>query len=84
MEYDGLIDKLIDDIIPNHFGVPVGMESRQRIMEVSKTYSKARGDNDADWVEDSAKKDEQSTEEIRNASELFLSKSYSELQKYSD
>lgn len=84
VEYDGLIDKLIDDIIPNHFGVPVGMESRQRIMEVSKTYSKARGDNDADWVEDSAKKEEQSTEEIRNASELFLSKPYSELQKYSD
>ena len=85
VEYDGLIDELLDDIIPNHFGVTVDEEARQRVLEVSKTYSKAKTKTrgGVDWVEDSEKKEAHSTPEIRSASELFLSKSYSELKKYS-
>ena len=84
VEYDGLIDKLLDDIIPNHFGVAVDEEARQRVLEVSKTYSKAKASaRDAGWVEDSEKKESNSTPEIRDASELFLSKSYSDLKKHS-
>ena len=82
VEYDGLIDKLLDDIIPNHFGVPIDDEARQLVLGVSKTYSKAKN-RGVDWVEDSEKKEAQSTPEIRGASELFLSKSYSDLKKYS-
>jgi hypothetical protein len=82
VEYDGLIDKLLDDIIPNHFGVLLDGEARQRVLKVSKTYSKAKN-RSVDWVEDSEKKEAHSTPEIRGASELFLSKSYSDLKKYS-
>ncbi len=86
VEYDGLIDQLLDNIIPNHFGVTVDEEARQRVLEVSKTYSKAKTKTRGgkDWVEDSEKKEAHSTPEIRSASELFLSKSYSELKKYSN
>jgi len=52
------------------------------VLHVSKTYSKAKS-HGKDWVEDSEKKEAHSTPEIRGASELFLSKSYSELKKYS-
>ena len=84
VEYDGLIDKLLDDIIPNHFGVTVDDKARQRVFEVSKTYSKAKTRSvDVNWVEDSEKKEAHSTSEIRGASELFLSQSYTELKKYS-
>jgi len=84
VEYDGLVDALLDEIIPNHFGVTVDEEARQRVLEVSKTYSKAKTrTHEVDWVEDSEKKEAQSTPEIRSASGLFLSKSYSELKKYS-
>ena len=84
MEYDGIIDKLLDDIIPNHFGVTVDDKARQRVFEVSKTYSKAKTRSvDVNWVEDSEKKEAHSTPEIRGASELFLSQSYIELKKYS-
>ncbi len=82
VEYDGLIDKLLDDIIPNHFGVAVDEEARQRVLEVSKTYSKAKA-HDVGWVEDSEKKVSHSTPEIRGASELILSKSYSDLKNQS-
>jgi hypothetical protein len=82
VEYDGVVDKLLDDIIPNHFGVAIDYEARQRVLKVSKTYSKAKN-HGVDWVEDSEKKVAHSTPEIRGASELFLSKSYSDLKKYS-
>ena len=82
VEYDGLIEKLIQDIIPNHFGVQVDEEARQRILDVSTVYSKSKGGN-KDWVEDSERKEVGSTPEIRSASELFLSQSYAKLKKHS-
>ena len=82
VNYDGLVDKLIQSVIPNHFGIVVDDAARQRILDVAKTYSKSKTKT-KDWVEDSRTKNIRSTPEIRDASETFLSDSYSELKKYS-
>eukprot|EP00571_Detonula_confervacea_P010263 CAMPEP_0172298702 /NCGR_PEP_ID=MMETSP1058-20130122/1234_1 /TAXON_ID=83371 /ORGANISM="Detonula confervacea, Strain CCMP 353" /LENGTH=461 /DNA_ID=CAMNT_0013007989 /DNA_START=73 /DNA_END=1455 /DNA_ORIENTATION=- len=74
VEYDGLVDKLIQSIIPNHFGIDIDEAARQRILDVAKVYSKSKTDK-KDWVEDSRKKDKRSTPEIRAASTTFLSAS---------
>jgi hypothetical protein len=83
VEYEGLVDKLIERIIPAHFGINVDESARQNILSVSQIYSKSKPGRSKDWVEDSEKKDIQSTLEIRAASEKFLSKSYFELKKHS-
>jgi len=83
VEYDGLVEKLIQTVIPNHFGVEVDEAARQRILDVSKIYSKSKDGGNKDWVEDSRRKDVGSTPEIRAAGEMFLSHSYSELRKLS-
>lgn len=82
VEYDGIIDKLIDDIIPNHFGVEVDEEARARILDVSTKYSKSAHNGVKDWVEDSEKKENMATSKIREASELFLEESYNELKSF--
>ncbi|KAL3781698.1 hypothetical protein HJC23_009916 [Cyclotella cryptica] len=82
VEYDGLVDKLISDIIPNHFGIEMTSDARQRILDVSKTYSKNKGPRKSEWEEDSEKKEDRATKEIKDASELFMTESYTELQKF--
>ena len=84
VDYDGLVDNLIETVIPTHFGVPVDDVARQRIMDVSKIYSKSKPGqgHGKDWVEDSKTKDERSTDEIRVASEQFLKGSYTKLKEY--
>lgn len=81
VEYDSLVDKLIQSVFPDHFGIDVDETARQRILDVSKIYSKSKNGS-KDWVEDSRKKDIRSTPEIRAASETFLSRSYSELKTF--
>lgn len=81
VEYDNLVDKLIKKIIPVHFGVSIDNEASQRILDVSKIYSKSKGAA-KDWKEDSEAKEIGSTSKIRHASELFLQGSYEELQKH--
>ncbi|KAL9190147.1 hypothetical protein ACHAXT_007358 [Thalassiosira profunda] len=82
VNYDGLVDTLIEKVIPDHFGVAVDEDARQRILDVSKKYSKGKGE-EKDFVEDSETKDKHSTPEIREASDTFLSESYKELKQYS-
>jgi len=81
VEYDNLVTKLIQDIIPIHFGIKVDENARQRILNVSTVYSKSKN-GDKDWLEDSSTKDARSTLEIRAASEKFLLHSYLELKKF--
>lgn len=82
VEYDGLVDKLIADIIPNHFGVEMTEEGKQNILEVSKTYSKNKGAEKSEWSEDSEKKEERASKEIVDASGIFMTKSYDELKTF--
>lgn len=81
IEYDGLVENLIAHVIPNHFGIKVGNEERQRILDVSTVYSKSKSKS-IEWVEDSNTKEESATVMIRDASKQFLENSYNELQKY--
>lgn len=82
VEYDGLVDKLISDIIPNHFGIEMTSDARQRILDVSKIYSKNKGPRKSKWEEDSEQKEDRASKEIRDASKFFLTTSYTELQKF--
>jgi len=82
VEYDNLIDKLISKIIPDHFNIPIDDDAKERIQIVGGTYSKSKGGDNKVWVEDSKKKDDHSTPQIRSASDKFLSSSYTELKKY--
>lgn len=75
------MDTLVERVFPDHFGLGVDETARRRIMDVSKVYSKSKGGN-KDWIEDSEAKDEHSTPEIRQASERYLSGSYTELKEY--
>jgi len=82
VEYDNLIEKLIRNVIPNHFGIRVDETARQHILNIAKIYSKSRT-GDRDWAEDGGSKDARSTPEIRVASTKFLSRSYSKLKECS-
>jgi len=82
VEYDGLVDKLISGIIPNHFGIEMTSDARQRILDVSKIYSKNKGPRKSQWEEDSEQKEDRASKGIRDASTLFMTKSYTELQKF--
>ena len=82
VEYDGLVDKLIAFVFPNHFGLEVDEVAKQKILDVAKVYSKSKTGTEKEWVEDSRTKMQLATPEIRGAAEAFLSKSYSELKKY--
>ena len=68
VEYDGIIEKLINDVIPNHFSVEMTKDAEERIRNVSKTYSKAKTGNN-EWVEDSEKKEDRATPAIQDASD---------------
>ncbi len=60
VEYDNLIEKLIRNVIPNHFGIRVDETARQHILNIAKIYSKSRT-GDRDWAEDGGSKDACST-----------------------
>merc|ERR1719491_2694531 len=40
VNYENIVDKLITDVIPNHFKVSMAGDQRERIIEVSNQYSK--------------------------------------------
>lgn len=79
INYEHLVDKLITDVIPNHFNVSMVEEQRERIIEVSGHYSKDKKHSGAEWKDDSERKEEHASPEIREASKTFLYPSYSAL-----
>ena len=82
VEYDNLVEKLISSVIPDHFGIDMTVEGEANIRAISKTYSKSKG-GEKTWVEDSQRKEVESTPEIREASDTFLAESYVELKRTS-
>lgn len=80
LNYENIVDKLITNIIPNHFNVPVIEESRKRIIEVSAQYSKGKANRGGVWKDDSESKNENASSELREASNTFLYPSYNSLQ----
>lgn len=78
VNYDTLPDILMDDIIPNYFlpaGSTFGEREKENIRRVSGVYSKGHGKT-KEWVEDSDKKEQTATDQIRQAASIFLQSSY--------
>ena len=80
VNYENLPKALYQTILPDHFGVPTTETEIERILKVSSQYSKGRGNKNKEWQEDSARKEEEASAEIRQAAKIFLYKSYQELQ----
>jgi len=80
INYENIVDKLITNIIPHHFKVPVVEERRKRIIEISGLYSKGKQHRGGEWKDDSEAKNEMASSEIREASKTFLYPSYDSLQ----
>eukprot|EP00555_Chaetoceros_dichaeta_P014549 CAMPEP_0198271418 /NCGR_PEP_ID=MMETSP1447-20131203/49118_1 /TAXON_ID=420782 /ORGANISM="Chaetoceros dichaeta, Strain CCMP1751" /LENGTH=272 /DNA_ID=CAMNT_0043963997 /DNA_START=534 /DNA_END=1352 /DNA_ORIENTATION=- len=80
LNYENIVDKLITNIIPNHFNVPMKEESRKRIIEVSGQYSKGKAHKAGVWKDDSAAKSDNASSELREASNIFLYPSYKSLE----
>jgi len=77
VNYENLVNKLIDRVIPQHFNVPMTEDGRQRVIEVSNHYSKGGTFREkSKWEEDSETKEKNSTPEMKEASELYLIESY--------
>jgi hypothetical protein len=83
VSYDDFIEKFMDHILPDHFGVDLDDDMRDRIMNVSKLYSKGRGDRAGMFRQDSSRKEDLASEEVKAAAQLFLSESFSVLKSYS-
>lgn len=81
INYENIVDKLIEDVFPHHFNLPMSDERRERILDISGHYSKGVGNRaNRDWKEDSKEKEERATIEIKEASDTFLYRSYNLLE----
>lgn len=82
VNYAKLPDMLLDDIIPNYFGLPVGEPQRQRVFDVAKNYSKGR-QNSKTWKDDTQIKEDAASPKVRSAATEFLAESYRTLEQFS-
>ena len=80
VNYKDLPGKLYE-IIPNHFGVAIGDDEKDRIAEVSGMYSKGRGERAHEWKDDSEAKEERATGSIKGACSMFLDDTFRQLEQ---
>lgn len=79
-----LVHDFLDVVYPQHFRVAVDEAARARVLKVSGTYSKNRGqqgDRYGDFKPDSAQKKKMASPEIEDAAESFLQPSFDALEK---
>ena len=78
-----LVHDFLDVVYPQHFQVAVDEAARARVLKVSGTYSKNRGqhgDKYGEFKSDSAEKKKMASPEIKDASESFLQPSFDGLE----
>jgi len=80
VNYENIVQKLIDHIIPDHFKVLLTNEGKENILEVGSKYSKGRGERQKEWKEDSEQKEKEATPEVRAAASFFLQEWYEQLE----
>mmetsp|Transcript_8700 Transcript_8700/g.13134 ORF Transcript_8700/g.13134 Transcript_8700/m.13134 type:complete len:454 (+) Transcript_8700:111-1472(+) len=80
VNYENLVNKLIDHVIPDHFKVTMTNEGRENILKVGSHYSKGRGSKQREWTEDSEQKEGSATPEIREAAKYFLQDLYEKME----
>ena len=83
VNYDGIIDTLINHVIPDHYGITMEEDAEENILTIGSKYSKGRGKNAKEWKDDTKKKDDAATPEVREASSLFLDRWYTKLEEFS-
>jgi hypothetical protein len=83
VNYETLPDSLFQDILPNHFGIPLSDEEINNIRQISSVYSKGVGGRQGEFQSDSAKKEKMASPEVRDAVKLFLDESFQTLQQLS-
>jgi hypothetical protein len=84
VNYENIVQKLINHIIPDHFGLLMTEEEKENILKVSSKYSKGRGIRSREWKEDSDLKELSATHEIRAAAQYFLKEWYDILEEQSE
>lgn len=81
VNYERLPNILIDSIIPDHFNIAVTPVEKERIIEISGTYSKGKGGKQ-DWKDDSSQKDRSASPAVRSAAGIFLLESFQALERH--
>eukprot|EP01082_Thalassiosira_pseudonana_P001081 g1606.t1 g1606 contig10:2426079-2427566(+) len=75
-----LVHDFLDTVFPHHFNTPVDQAGRDRVLKVSGTYSKNRGQEaEGEFKPDSEKKEKHASKAIRDASTNFLQPPYDAL-----
>jgi len=80
LNYEGMADRLMEEIIPLRLGLTVGTAEMDRIRSISGKYSKGRGNKAGDFTGDSEGKEARASDEIRAAAATFMKPSYEQLQ----
>ena len=81
VNYEDMPGVLLDTLFPQHFGLPVGEKETEHVLAQFGVYSKRmKRINPKEAKDDSAEKEEEASAEVRDAVNLFLSKSYGILQ----
>jgi hypothetical protein len=83
VNYENIVQKLINHIIPDHFGVLMTDEGKDNILQVASKYSKGRGQKSREWKEDSDQKERQASPGIRHAANYFLKEWYDIMEEQS-
>ncbi|KAL7535250.1 hypothetical protein ACHAXR_006378 [Thalassiosira sp. AJA248-18] len=77
-----LVHDFLDTIFPKHFHTPVDKAGRDRVLKISGTYSKNRGQHAAgEFKPDSEEKERKASDEIKDAAKDYLQPSFDKLQK---
>lgn len=82
VNYDGIVDTLITDIIPDHFNYPMTEARSENVLAIGSKYSKGRGSRSGEFKEDNKKKEDLATPEVKGASEKFLVNWYEQLELF--
>lgn len=83
VNYEGIIDNLIQHTIPDHFKILMTNERKEHILAVGSKYSKGRGNREGEFKNDNERKEDAATPAVKSASRVFLQPSYVKLEMYS-
>ena len=82
VNYDGLMDTLMEEIFPRIWGRPLSTMELDNIKTISQTYSKGRGDRHKEFKGDSEAKNKAASTAVKEAAELILKQSYDSLETF--
>ena len=84
VNYNKLPQKLYEEIFPDDWELEISTDALERMQAVAGVYSKGRGPMTGQAFEgDSEEKEEEATDAVREAAEMFLSESYQALEQLS-